>query len=375
MSIHSSLFPARRALALGLATALAGSATLAVAAPTHPAATQVVSHCLDDGSAGSLRSVIAAAANGDLIDLSALTCSTISLAQGQLVSNVNSLTLRGPATPLTIDAHGASGMFAHYGSDTLRFEHLSLVNGTYAGGGACVFSQGNVELDHVTVSGCSAAESAGGGVLALKNLTLESSTLSGNSALVGGAAAANGAILVRNSTISGNSAEAIGGGLYSGGHAQAGASVTIQNSTISGNEAGAAGGGLYLGYDAALSIGSTIIASNVAPAGYGADIGSADAISIAGSHNIILDSTLTVPGDTIALDPLLQPLADNGGPTRTHAMAMDSPAFDAGSNIGSFEFDQRGTGFARSVGVTTDIGAFEFQDVPDDTIFDNGFES
>ena len=66
------------------------------------------------------------------------------------------------------------------------------------------------------------------------------------------------------------------------------------------------------------------------------------------------------------LDPLLADLADNGGPTLTHALLPDSPAINAGDNAlavdadgNPLSFDQRGEGFSRvSVGVV-DMGAFE----------------
>ncbi|MCG8653270.1 MAG: Ig-like domain-containing protein [Pirellulales bacterium] len=60
-------------------------------------------------------------------------------------------------------------------------------------------------------------------------------------------------------------------------------------------------------------------------------------------------------------DPLLGPLANNGGPTATHALLAGSPAIDAGSNPLGFQFDQRGVGFERESGAATDVGAFEVQ--------------
>ena len=65
--------------------------------------------------------------------------------------------------------------------------------------------------------------------------------------------------------------------------------------------------------------------------------------------------------------PLLGPLANNGGPTPTHALRFDSPAIDAGDS-GSLTNDQRG--FLRPVDgngdsiAAADIGAYEFLPVP-----------
>ena len=61
------------------------------------------------------------------------------------------------------------------------------------------------------------------------------------------------------------------------------------------------------------------------------------------------------------VDPLLGPLADNGGPTLTHALLAGSSALNAGdpSFASPPDFDQRGIGFPRVQLVRIDIGAFE----------------
>ena len=80
---------------------------------------------------------------------------------------------------------------------------------------------------------------------------------------------------------------------------------------------------------------------------------------------------LTAPSDQINTDPILGPLAFNGGPTQTHRLLAGSPAIDKGKNLGARATDQRG--FARTVdlddatypeasgGDASDIGAFERQ--------------
>jgi hypothetical protein len=52
-------------------------------------------------------------------------------------------------------------------------------------------------------------------------------------------------------------------------------------------------------------------------------------------------------------------LQNNGGPTETHALLAGSPAIDAGDNTGAPATDQRGTGYARVIDGTIDIGAYE----------------
>jgi uncharacterized repeat protein (TIGR01451 family) len=80
-------------------------------------------------------------------------------------------------------------------------------------------------------------------------------------------------------------------------------------------------------------------------------------------HNISSDGSLassfTQPGDLNNTDPKIGPLADNGGPTFTHALLAGSPALDAAQGSGAPATDQRGV--ARPQGAGFDIGAFELQ--------------
>jgi hypothetical protein len=72
----------------------------------------------------------------------------------------------------------------------------------------------------------------------------------------------------------------------------------------------------------------------------------------------------------VPIDPLLGPLADNGGPTLTHALLPGSRAIDAGDPAavagmnGVPEFDQRGAPSTRVAGGRIDIGAFELPPLP-----------
>ena len=75
-----------------------------------------------------------------------------------------------------------------------------------------------------------------------------------------------------------------------------------------------------------------------------------------------------VTSDSQFVDPQILALANNGGPSRTHALALMSPARDAGTATGTTALDQRG--FPRVD--APDIGAFEDQK---DTLFADSFES
>jgi hypothetical protein len=77
-------------------------------------------------------------------------------------------------------------------------------------------------------------------------------------------------------------------------------------------------------------------------------------------HNVSSDSScaFTSVGSLNNTDPLLGPLANNGGPTLTMALLPGSPAIDAAETAVAPAIDQRG--FPRPAGLAADIGAFEF---------------
>jgi hypothetical protein len=372
--------PLAACLAAALALPRVEGAPRATSVP-HGANVLPVTNCDDDGSAGTLRSVVASAASGDTVDMSALACATITLAGGAIPITVADLTLQGPgADRLGIDGANAGRVISHAVAGTLTLNDVSLVNGHYATGtvlGGCLYSNGPTHLNRVTISSCSTAGGAfafaGGAGLAVNgDLTLTASTLSNNTAahagsgnyfVVGGGAIVIGNATVIDSTISGNASEGLAGTFgyhsYGGGIVVNGA-LTLRNSTIAFNTAGRGAGGIFsLGYD--IAIDSTIVADNgAAYAGYfSPDIGGYG--TLAGANNLIVASDLIVPDGTLSADPLLLPLANNGGPTATLALASDSPAIDAGDNASSLPFDQRGEGYLRVSGVAADIGAFEYQ--------------
>jgi hypothetical protein len=87
-----------------------------------------------------------------------------------------------------------------------------------------------------------------------------------------------------------------------------------------------------------------------------------------GNRNIDTDGTCALdgPSDQAGVDPQLGPLADNGGPSPTHALAHTSPAVDAGNASICPAVDQRGlvrpadgNGDGNAI---CDIGAYEFFD-------------
>lgn len=250
---------------------------------------------------------------------------------------------------------------------------LTLINSTVSGNSSTEFSGGGIfGGDSVTLSGSiissNTAKERGGGILGLGSITITDSTISGNTAALldgGGIANDAGSLTLANVTVSGNSAETNGGGIANGsGDASpvVPSTLTLTNVTISGNDAGDNGGGIYNGggiNSATASLTSVTVASNGADGlfnnpGYtitltntivaGSEDGNCTGAITSGGHNLEDDDTcgLTAPGDLVNGEPNLSPLADNGGPTLTHALMAGSPAIDAGDSGGCPETDQRG---------------------------------
>ena len=156
-----------------------------------------------------------------------------------------------------------------------------------------------------------------------------------------------------------------GGGIF----ASAG---TILNCTIAENFSAVDGGGiLWAGGANPIHVKNTIIAYNLVLTipEVGQDV---SGVFVSGGHNLIGvvngSSGFGAPGDLLGtvgnpLDPMLAPLANNGGRTQTHALLPGSPAIDHGDNAGAPATDQRGVARPRdgdgNGSKVVDIGAFE----------------
>jgi predicted outer membrane repeat protein len=238
-----------------------------------------VANCNDDGSPGTLRSVVTGAPSGAIVDLSQLACSTISLANGAIAVAADSLHLVGPASgQLTLNANQSyRRILDHTGTGTLSVKNLRIAYGWAGIGsaayGGCIRSAGSVELDHVAVIGCKAvsntAPAKGGGIYTAGDLTLRHSTVSGNDTNpgtdgFGGGAFAGGSLGVYYSTISDNySLNLSTGGGYGGGLFATG-NVNIVGSTIARNHAVNVGGISIAGFAAAADIINSTISGNLA---------------------------------------------------------------------------------------------------------------
>jgi uncharacterized repeat protein (TIGR01451 family) len=356
-----------------------------------------------DSGAGSLRqAILDACPSGSVIIISAQLVSQITLTSGELLINKN-LTIQGPgANLLTIrrDPAAASQRIFHIASgSTVTISGLTISGGSVGAGdnGGGVLNEGTLTLRSVAVSGNSSGGS-GGGIYNSGLMTIINSTLSGNTAVQnGGGVYHNSNVLgIINSTISGNSAQGFGGGVYVNSTTNL-TNVTVTNNRADSNNAGGeTGGGIFINSIAPL-LKNTIVAGNFRGSGPIADDingGLADntsafnLIGTGGSGGLTSGNNNQVN----VANPRLGPLANNGGPTQTHALLSGSTALDAGSNAllpaDGFDLDtdsdtseplpvdQRGTPFVRvtdagdaNITQTVDIGAFEAQvsveDIPD----------
>jgi hypothetical protein len=218
-------------------------------------------------------------------------------------------------------------------------------------------------------------------------LHLEGSLIQGNHAgrEGGGIEQYFGTMTIANSTISGNSSNGTGGGVWNLGAMEITNSTIVLNRTDADGNGSGPGGGLYHQSNSSypdVLLNNTIVAGNLAGATGGASpddvFGNLD---LASARNLIGDAATggglthgengNIVGNsgagTIDLASVINTnLADNGGPTLTHALVEGSLAIDAGdnslavdSNGDPLPYDQRGEGFARVINAAVDIGAFE----------------
>jgi CSLREA domain-containing protein len=230
------------------------------------------------------------------------------------------------------------------------------------GGGIFNTNTGTASVSNCTISGNTVENGGwGGGISNWGSLTVTDSTISGNTGTgtnYGGGIYNSGTASVTNSTISGNTISGTnsrGGGIYN----RFGGTLTVSNSTITDNIAADSGGGIYIS-GGTVNLRNTIVANQQA----GGDCNTAVASTL---NDMDSDGTCGV-GTTA--DPILGPLADNGGPTQTHALLAGSPAIDAGDDATCAAapvngVDQRGITRPQdgdSDGTAhCDIGAFEMQ--------------
>ncbi|MFC2108423.1 right-handed parallel beta-helix repeat-containing protein [Candidatus Bipolaricaulota bacterium] len=239
-----------------------------------------------------------------------------------------------------------------------------------------------------TVTNCTFSDNeanCGGGMRNVgSSPTVTNCTFSGNS--VDGVSSAGGGMYnlessptVDQCTFSENSSEYYGGGMYN-----LESSPTVENCTFSGNEAGD-GGGMY-NQNSDPTVTNCTFSANMAGSGGGIHNNSASptvmntilAGNIPDDCYVCAKSTFNSSGynleggtscgctaltDQQNTNPMLGPLADNGGPSETHALLPGSPAIDTipWPYNDAPSTDQRGFPRPYGLGGFADIGAVEMQ--------------
>jgi hypothetical protein len=219
-------------------------------------------------------------------------------------------------------------------------------------GGGILIAGGELLVSGCTILNNSAPAGAGIAGVFDTNVTLSNTTISGNTAMIGGGVLNFfGSMALVHCTVTGNAAQ-VGGGVANanGGTLTLLASVIAGNEPIAGNEA--AGGAEIADFGEV----SGIVADGSNVFGH-SGVTRAEAFDnfIPGGS----DRVCTSDGDTpTALAGILNPtLADNGGPTLTYALVAGSPAIDLAAE--GPEMDQRG--ISRPQGTGFDAGAFELE--------------
>jgi hypothetical protein len=253
----------------------------------------------------------------------------------------------------------------------LNLDYVTVTNNIESSGGGAAFDLGGggiyngdgatLNLTNSTVSNNSTLGQPGGGIYGFFNSTINvtNSTVSGNVAgdVAGGFRTLGNANIV-NSTISGNTSTAWhGGAMFSTDGV-----VTVLNSTIVGNNApGGTAGGFFVGTfgaaGASLSLQNSIVANNgdFSCIQFFGGAGTVTLTSL--GNNIFTDGTCAPVGsDQTVADPGVDGLADNGGPTLTHALLAGSVAIDAANTAVCPPTDQRGV----TRDAACDIGSYEF---------------
>ncbi len=278
----------------------------------------------------------------------------------------------------TTTGGGAIAMTTALGRLLLKgctLQNNSTTGNTADGGAIRAVASTTIIVQDSTISGNTTGDDGGAIYATGAALNIFNSTLSGNVSTSptfgsGGAIAFTGAsfvsgLIVRNSTISGNSAGFTGGGieLFAGTSGV----LIVQNSTISNNTADSVGinqggGGIHCASASKISLESSIVSGNVNALSSDITCAIVDYKTTALGNSAGITTLNDLSGNLmIGADLFLGPLADNGGPTLTHVPGAISPVINFGSNPAALTTDQRGAGFARSIGAGADMGAVEVQ--------------
>jgi serine protease len=331
----------------------------------------VVTNALDDGSPGTLRSIIGSAESGGSItfdaSLDGLPIVLDSVLGPLLLTQDVNLDASTLPNGLMLDGGGTTQILHVDPGVVASIAGLTITGGNGGNGGGIENDQGILSLVDVSLI-ANQASGYGGGIINFGGtLTMTNTTIAGNIAGFGGGGLYNGnsaatVSTLINSTVEGNNSNGSGGG---GGIQNQLGEVNLIHTTIVGNESSASSGGGIQNASGTLSIENSIVAGNTA-ATVAADFFSNTTVltagqSLIGDHEGVQAEFPIGPFAGTALDPVLPmlgPLADNGGPTPTMLPLNGSPAIDAAViEVDSPLADQRG--ILRPQGPNDDIGSVE----------------
>lgn len=285
-----------------------------------------------DTASGATAGECLAGSGSDIIQFDASLSGTITLDEG-LLPILSPISLQGPMPP-------AGPITVHGGNSVQVFN----INDQQV-------SDASVEISRLTISGGSVND-VGGGLVNFEDLTLNEVTFSGNTAEFGGGLDNRGRLSILDSTFVGNTANQRGGAISGYG-----ASISISNSTLVANSATTIGAALNLadeiinlnhltisdnvGDQGILLGGNTVSMSNSIVSGH-ANIDCAGTLDV-NRYNLIEDGSCSLGAiNLIAADPMLLPLASNGGPTQTQLFHPASPVLSSADSALCTSADQRG---------------------------------
>ncbi len=244
------------------------------------------------------------------------------------------------------------------------------------GGGMCSGSNSGATVDHCTFSDNRASD-GGGMANYLSDLTVMNSAFYDNMVVLrgGGMFNSSGSPVVTNCTFLANFTYMFGGGMFNNW-----SSPMVTNCTFSGNRAVGYGAGMDNDHSSPTVTSCTFFEnewdgmvneSGSKPTVRNTILAGSEAHDCSGSlasggHNLVQKAEYCDglgSNDLVTVDPKLGPLADNGGPTLTHALLPGSPAIDAipPPYNGAPDTDQRGFPRPYALGGFADIGAVEMQ--------------
>lgn len=271
----------------------------------------------------------------------------------------SNLTISGAGATSSIVNGGAIDRVFEVGlGATAQINGVTIQNGSIIGFGGGIFNSGTLIINECTVDDNETTgpnlSGGGGGIFTQGVLTLTKSTVSNNTSQGRGAGIYNldMGLNITNSTISGNTG-LNGGGIFNRGTPPN--VVNITNATIANNTATDNGGGVW-NFGGTMNLRNTIVGVNSAAT---AADDCAGAITSLG-YNLASDASCAFGGvgDLNSTNPMLGPLASNGGPTMTHELLAGSPALDTVPlSSCPLATDQRGV--LRPQGAGCDIGAYE----------------